>query len=79
MSAVQYLNHGAEVVRKTEALAISISAAKGMQEVLKSCLGPKGTMKMYVYGTKTTHSFVHSISIADELFERECICANSLL
>nr|WCZ58466.1 T-complex protein 1 subunit zeta 1 [Andalucia godoyi] len=50
MSAVQFLNNGAEVARKTHALTINISAAKGLMEVLKSNLGPKGTMKMLVSG-----------------------------
>jgi T-complex protein 1 subunit zeta len=48
MSAVSILNPKAEVARAAYSLAINISAAKGLQDVLKSNLGPKGTMKMYV-------------------------------
>ncbi len=46
MSAVTALNPKAEVARAAQALALNISAAKGLQDVLKSNLGPKGTMKM---------------------------------
>ena len=37
-------------MRKAQALAVNINAAKGLQEVLKSNLGPKGTIKMLVGG-----------------------------
>ena len=46
MAAVKSLNPKAEVARAAQAMAINISAAKGLQDVLKSNLGPKGTMKM---------------------------------
>lgn len=46
MAAVKVLNPKAEVARAGQALAINIAAAKGLQDVLKSNLGPKGTMKM---------------------------------
>ncbi len=46
MSAISVLNPKAEVARASYALAINMSAAKGLQEILKSNLGPKGTMKM---------------------------------
>jgi T-complex protein 1 subunit zeta len=46
MSAISVLNPKAEVARTAQSLAINISAAKGLQEILKSNLGPKGTMKM---------------------------------
>jgi len=40
-------------------LAININSAKGLQEVMKSNLGPKGTIKMY----KTVYAgfFVHVV------------------
>ncbi len=50
MSAVQYLNDKAEVVKKLHALAMNINAAGSLQEVMKSNLGPKGTLKMLVGG-----------------------------
>lgn len=46
MSAVKALNPKAEVARAQAALAVNISAARGLQDVLRSNLGPKGTMKM---------------------------------
>ena len=47
MSSLQYVNPNAEVLRKFSALAMNINAAKGLQEVMRSNLGPKGTLKMY--------------------------------
>ena len=46
MSSISILNPKAEVARAAQALAVNISAAKGIQDVMKSNLGPKGTMKM---------------------------------
>ena len=48
MSNVQYLNPKAEVLKKIQALAMNINAAMGLQDVMKSNLGPKGTLKMYI-------------------------------
>ncbi|XP_074779129.1 T-complex protein 1 subunit zeta isoform X2 [Athene noctua] len=48
--AVKALNPKAEVARAQAALAVNISAARGLQEVLRTNLGPKGTMKMLVSG-----------------------------
>jgi T-complex protein 1 subunit zeta len=47
MSNVQYLNPKAEVMKKIQALAINIHASMGLQDVMKSNLGPKGTLKMF--------------------------------
>jgi len=49
-TAVQTVNPGADVIGAKVALQANISAAKGLQEVLKTNLGPKGTMKMLVSG-----------------------------
>lgn len=46
MAAIHSLNPKAEVARASQALAINIGGAKGLQEVLRTNLGPKGTMKM---------------------------------
>lgn len=48
MGSISLLNPKAEVARAAQALAVNISAAKGIQDVMKTNLGPKGTMKMYV-------------------------------
>lgn len=47
MAAISLLNPKAEFARAAQALAVNISAAKGIQEVMRTNLGPKGTMKMY--------------------------------
>jgi hypothetical protein len=36
------------VLKKIQALAMNINAAMGLQDVMKSNLGPKGTLKMYL-------------------------------
>lgn len=48
MAAISLLNPKAEFARAAQALAVNISAAKGIQDVMKTNLGPKGTMKMLV-------------------------------
>lgn len=48
--AVRLLNAGAEVSRRGLALHTTIAAAKGLQGVIRSNLGPKGTIKMLVSG-----------------------------
>ncbi|PGH18654.1 T-complex protein 1, zeta subunit [Polytolypa hystricis UAMH7299] len=50
MSATQLLNPKAESRRRGEALKVNISAGAGLQDVLKSNLGPSGTIKMLVDG-----------------------------
>lgn len=69
MSSIQYLNERADVVKKAQALAVNANAAKGLQEVLKSNLGPKGTIKMLVGGagqiklTKDGSTLISEMSI----------------
>lgn len=46
MAAIKVANPGAEVTRRQEALAVNISAARGLQDVLRPNLGPKGALKM---------------------------------
>jgi T-complex protein 1 subunit zeta len=46
MSNVQFVNSKAEVLRKEQALAMNINAGKGLLEVMKTNLGPRGTLKM---------------------------------
>ncbi|CDK26200.1 unnamed protein product [Kuraishia capsulata CBS 1993] len=50
-SAIQLLNPKAESLRRAQALQVNISAAQGLQSVLASNLGPKGTLKMLVDGS----------------------------
>lgn len=69
MSNVQFLNPKAEVLKKLQALAMNINAAMGLQEVMKSNLGPKGTLKMLVGGagqiklTKDGNVLLHEMQI----------------
>lgn len=69
MSAISVLNPKAEIVRHSQALAVSIAGAKGLQEVLRSNLGPRGTMKMLVSGagdiklTKDGNVLLHEMQI----------------
>jgi T-complex protein 1 subunit zeta len=51
MAAVKTLNPKAEVAQAQAALSVNISAVRGLQEVLRTNLGPKGTMKMLVSGS----------------------------
>ena len=46
MSSLQFVNAKADLIRKAQALGVNINAARGLQEVLRTNLGPKGTMKM---------------------------------
>ncbi|KAF3623995.1 putative ultraviolet-B receptor UVR8-like [Capsicum annuum] len=48
--SVKILNPNTEVLNKSAALHMNINAAKGLQDVLKTNLGPKGTIKMLVGG-----------------------------
>merc|ERR1711965_938277 len=63
------VNPNAEVLKKGVASMMNINAARGLQDVLKSNLGPKGTMKMLVSGagdiklTKDGNVFLHEMQI----------------
>ncbi|KAJ1649844.1 T-complex protein 1 subunit zeta, partial [Dispira simplex] len=50
-SAVQLINPKSEVARRGQALQLNIHAAVGLQDVLRSNLGPKGTIKLLVDGS----------------------------
>merc|ERR1712137_694230 len=69
MAAVKVLNPRAELARAGQVLAINKTAATGLQEVLKSNLGPKGTLKMLVSGagdikiTKDGNVLLHEMQI----------------
>ncbi|KTW27272.1 T-complex protein 1 subunit zeta [Pneumocystis carinii B80] len=47
---ITFLNPKAESLRREQALQVNMAAAQGLQNVLKSNLGPKGTIKMLVDG-----------------------------
>eukprot|EP00440_Ansanella_granifera_P034773 gb/GFBE01037722.1/.p1 GENE.gb/GFBE01037722.1/~~gb/GFBE01037722.1/.p1 ORF type:complete len:540 (+),score=189.96 gb/GFBE01037722.1/:1-1620(+) len=47
---VTVVNSKADVLKAAQALAVNLNAAKGLQDVMKSNLGPRGTLKMLVGG-----------------------------
>ncbi|KAF9365170.1 T-complex protein 1 subunit zeta [Mortierella sp. NVP85] len=49
-SAVSIVNPNSEVARRGQALQLNINGAVGLMEVVRSNLGPKGTIKMLVSG-----------------------------
>ncbi|KAG7194142.1 T-complex protein 1 subunit zeta [Scheffersomyces spartinae] len=49
--SIQLLNPKAESIRRSQALLVNINAAQGLQQVLASNLGPKGTLKLLVDGS----------------------------
>ncbi|VDN42964.1 unnamed protein product [Gongylonema pulchrum] len=49
MASILCLNPKAELARHAAALELNVSGAKGLMEVMRTNLGPKGTMKMYVH------------------------------
>jgi len=69
MSSLKILNPNAEHSRSVQALVMNIGAAKGLQNVLKSNLGPRGTIKMLVNGsggiklTKDGNVLLHEMQI----------------
>lgn len=69
MSAIQNLNPGADMVRHADATMMNINAARGLYDVLKTNLGPKGTLKMLVGGagdlklTKDGNTLLHEMMI----------------
>lgn len=68
--AVRQINPNAEVMRRPQALAVNVAAGKGLQDLLKTNLGPKGTLKMMVGGagqiklTKDGSVVLHEMQIA---------------
>jgi len=69
MSSLKILNPNAEHTRSLQSLVVNIGAAKGLQNVLKSNLGPRGTIKMLVSGsgdiklTKDGNILLHEMQI----------------
>ncbi|XP_034660780.1 LOW QUALITY PROTEIN: T-complex protein 1 subunit zeta-like [Drosophila subobscura] len=69
MASISLLNPKAEIARAAHALAINISAARGLQDVMRTNLGPKGTVKMLVSGagdikiTKDGNVLLHEMQI----------------
>merc|ERR1740125_35168 len=68
-SGAQLVNPNADVLKKGVASQMNIQAARGLQDVLKSNLRPKGTLKMLVSGagdiklTKDGNTLLHEMQI----------------
>lgn len=69
MASVSVVNPKADVLRKSAAVAANCNAARGLMEVLKTNLGPRGTLKMLVGGagqikvTKDGNVLLHEMQI----------------
>jgi len=68
-SRLQDVSPNAEVVSRAAARAVNVAAAVGLQNVLKTNLGPRGTLKMLVGGagqiklTKDGRVLLHEMQI----------------
>ncbi|KAK8853257.1 T-complex protein 1, zeta subunit [Kwoniella newhampshirensis] len=51
MSSIELINPRAESIRRTQALQVNTAGAVGLANVVKSNLGPRGTIKMLVDGS----------------------------
>ncbi|CAH8464398.1 unnamed protein product [Schistosoma margrebowiei] len=69
MASISLLNPKAEFAKAQHAFSINLAAARGLYDVLKTNLGPKGTMKMLVSGagdikiTKDGNVLLHEMQI----------------
>ncbi|CAM9769374.1 unnamed protein product [Chrysoparadoxa australica] len=65
----QFVNPDAEVIKKADALLVNVAASRGLQQVLRTNLGPRGTLKMLVGGagqiklTKDGRVLLHEMQI----------------
>lgn len=63
------INPNAEIVASSQCLMVNVAAARGLQQVLKTNLGPRGTLKMLVGGagqikiTKDGNVLLHEMQI----------------
>ena len=67
--AANLVNPNAEIVASSQCLMVNVTAARGLQSVLKTNLGPRGTLKMLVGGagqikiTKDGRVLLHEMQI----------------
>ena len=63
------MNPNAEIVAQSQCLQVNVAAARGLQTVVKTNLGPRGTLKMLVGGagqikiTKDGNVLLHEMQI----------------
>eukprot|EP01090_Pellita_catalonica_P019773 TRINITY_DN6820_c0_g1_i1.p1 TRINITY_DN6820_c0_g1~~TRINITY_DN6820_c0_g1_i1.p1 ORF type:complete len:537 (-),score=98.14 TRINITY_DN6820_c0_g1_i1:100-1710(-) len=69
MASLGLINPKADMLRRSQALLMNIAAGKGLQNVLQTNLGPRGTLKMLVGGggdikiTKDGRVLLHEMQI----------------
>ena len=63
-SSLRSVNPNAESMDKAAALFMNINAAKGLQDVMKTNLGPRGTIKMLVDGAGGALLFLSFLSLS---------------
>jgi len=69
MSRLQDISPNAEIISRQAARSVNVAAAMGLQNVLKTNLGPRGTLKMLVGGagqiklTKDGKVLLHEMQI----------------
>lgn len=67
--AANLVNPNAEIVAQSQCLQVNVAAARGLQSVVKTNLGPRGTLKMLVGGagqikiTKDGNVLLHEMQI----------------
>ena len=67
--AANLVNPNAEIVAASQCLQVNVAAARGLQTVVKTNLGPRGTLKMLVGGagqikiTKDGNVLLHEMQI----------------
>lgn len=87
-AAAKLVNPNAEIVAKSQSLLVNVSAGRGLASVLKSNLGPRGTLKMLVGGagqiklTKDGAVLLKEMQImrptAPQFFDQERVGAHTL-
>lgn len=87
MASITCLNPKAELARHAAALEMNISGARGLQEVMRTNLGPKGTLKMLVSGagdiklTKDGNVLLHEMQIQHptaSMIAKACTAQNDI-
>jgi len=87
MASISCLNPRAEIARSAAALEMNISGARGLQEVMKTNLGPKGTLKLLVSGagdlklTKDGNILLHEMQIRHptaSMIAKACTAQNDI-
>ena len=71
-SAVSLINPNSEVARRGQALQLNINGAVGLMEVVRSNLGPKGTIKMLVSGAGDIKLTKDGKVLLSEMVRRLC-------